>query len=387
MSDPLQTGHRVIPEDRSGILYVVVWLGLIYTSLALITRLAIKWKMFGLDDGAMLIAQIVNAVQFTLLHNSLSNGLAKSFATITSGQYSRMALTYYGGQIAIYISLGISKISTILLVRRVFRAEMKKERTICNVVVCAMFVWTISSALVVSAGCSAESLSPKTPSQVCSGIGNEARYMVIVVTDAITDLVLAIIPAYLCRHVQMKPVLKLQVLFIFALRLPLLALAGLFFKYWKISLNSDDIGVARTMALVFQQSQLCVSLIAGTIPCLKSFMNSFDTGSGVKVRLGRCVDSSGYGTHSSFHSSSCAPTNYGESYQMYTLNDRRNGDSGAKVQADNGKAPGRTWTQLLRRLRTEGGIHDMEMDHRDTQEFDGTSQTSKRRLVIRKTVG
>lgn len=182
-----------------------------------------------------------------------------------------------------YISLGFSKIATILLVRRLFIRDMKNTWRICNVITGAILIWTILSALLVSAGCSAESISPKTPSQICSGI--EKRYMFVVVTDAMTDLVLAFIPVYLCRRLQMNILLKLQVLGIFALRLPLLVLAGYFLKTWKRSLHSGNPGIARTVPLVFQQSQLCFSLITGSIPCLKSFIRSFDTGSGVKVEL------------------------------------------------------------------------------------------------------
>ena len=145
--------------------------------------------------------------------------------------------------------------------------------------------------MVVSAEFSAESLSPKKATQICSRI--ETRYMGVVVTDAITDLVLAVDRAYLCRRLQMSSMFKLQVLGIFALRLPLLALAGCFFKYWSTSMNNDNVGVARTTALVFQQSQLCVSLIAGTIPCLGSSIQSFDTGSGVKAGFGHSTYSSG----------------------------------------------------------------------------------------------
>lgn len=63
MSDRLHTGYRwtsVTPDDRSGILYIVSILNLIYTSLAFFTRVLIKWHLLGLDDGAMLIAQVLS---------------------------------------------------------------------------------------------------------------------------------------------------------------------------------------------------------------------------------------------------------------------------------------------------------------------------------------
>lgn len=148
----------------------------------------------------------------------------------------------------VYLSLGFSKIATILLVRRLFIRDMKAAWSICNVVVAIMAIWTVASAIMVSAGCSAESLSPHTGSKLCAGL--KTRFLFLTVADGVTDLVLAILPAYLCRHLHMKFMFKLQVLGVFALRLPLLVLAGLSYKYWIISIAGDhDTDIIRTTAL------------------------------------------------------------------------------------------------------------------------------------------
>jgi hypothetical protein len=85
-------------------------------------------------------------------------------------------------------------------------------------------------------------------------------------------------------------------------------IAGLFHKYWMASLTSDNTDVILTTALIFQQAEVCFSLIAGTIPCLKSFIQSFDTGSGVKAGFGS-THTSGYGRHSKVHHGSNAEIN------------------------------------------------------------------------------
>ncbi|KAF2846507.1 hypothetical protein T440DRAFT_372729, partial [Plenodomus tracheiphilus IPT5] len=282
---------RVSSDDHRGALYIVTFLTFTYTSITFLTRVFIKWLKLGLDDAAMLAAQVSNVVQFALLLTSLSAGLATSFSTLNDEQYARMASTQYGVQIAIYISLGLSKLSTILLVRRLFPRDMQSARTICNVITAITVIWTLASAVLVSAGCSAQSLSPRNSSQICAGI--EARYMAVVISDAITDLILAFVPTFLCRNLQMKLLFKIQVLGVFALRLLLIPLAGLFVQSWKTSLRSQDPGIARTKPLVYQQAHLCLSLIAATIPCIRSFLQSFDTGSGLKAGLGPTTNSHG----------------------------------------------------------------------------------------------
>jgi hypothetical protein len=63
MDPPLEVGHRwatVTANDRSGILYIVTFLGFTYSSLTFVTRCFIKWHMLGLDDAAMFLAQASN---------------------------------------------------------------------------------------------------------------------------------------------------------------------------------------------------------------------------------------------------------------------------------------------------------------------------------------
>jgi hypothetical protein len=51
---------RITPDDHSGILYIITFLGFTYTSMTFLTRLLIKWRMLGLDDVAMLVAQVLS---------------------------------------------------------------------------------------------------------------------------------------------------------------------------------------------------------------------------------------------------------------------------------------------------------------------------------------
>ena len=151
-------------------------------------------------------------------------------------------------------------------------------------------------------------MSPQTYRQTCSGIST--RYAIIVVTDAVIDVLLIILPAFLVWKLQMSAKLKLQVVSVFAFRLPLLVFSVLGLVRFNSSLRDLNPGVARTGAVVYQQSELCWSLLSATVPCLKSFIRSFDTGSGVKVNY----TSNAYG--SSGHSK-------GESYRMQSLSSGR----------------------------------------------------------------
>jgi hypothetical protein len=53
---------RLTADDQSGILYIVTFLSFTYTSLTFLTRVLIKWRMLGLDDAAMLVAQVSSSL-------------------------------------------------------------------------------------------------------------------------------------------------------------------------------------------------------------------------------------------------------------------------------------------------------------------------------------
>jgi hypothetical protein len=191
-----------------------------------------------------------------------------------------------------------------MLIQRLFTRDAKKFWLICNIVVGLMFVWTLLVIFMVSVGCSPRSTAPSTEAEICPGI--HARYQVVAITDAITDVLLVLVPTYLVWQLQMAVSLKMQVVAVFAFRLPLIPLSFLALTSWNRSLHSNNPGVDRSTAIIYQQSELCFSLIAGTVPCLKSFIRSFDTGSGVKVGY----TSNGYGSSG----------NQGLSYRMQSLN-------------------------------------------------------------------
>jgi len=53
---------RVTPDDNSGMLYIVTFIGFTYSGLTFLARLLIKWRLLGLDDLAMTLAQVTTAI-------------------------------------------------------------------------------------------------------------------------------------------------------------------------------------------------------------------------------------------------------------------------------------------------------------------------------------
>lgn len=178
---------------------------------------------------------------------------------------------------------------------------MRGAWLVINILCGVVAAWTILASILVSAGCTPSGLFPRLASQLCHGI--QPRYQFVAITDALTDLALVIVPTVLCWHLQMPIKMKIQILVVFSFRLPVIILAGLFLKSWTASLSATNPGVARYPSIVYQQSQFCLSIIAATMPCLKSWLQSFDTGSGVKANINTSSNGGGSATRS--HNRTC----------------------------------------------------------------------------------
>lgn len=70
---------RNTPNDHRGTLYIVTFIGFTYSNITFVTRLLIKWHMLGLDDLAMLFAQV--QATYTL------NSCVDTVLTTTDRQY------------------------------------------------------------------------------------------------------------------------------------------------------------------------------------------------------------------------------------------------------------------------------------------------------------
>ena len=61
MADLSPAGYRsatVTQEDHRGVIYIATFLAFTYYNLTFLTRCFIKWHMFGLEDWAVVVAQV-----------------------------------------------------------------------------------------------------------------------------------------------------------------------------------------------------------------------------------------------------------------------------------------------------------------------------------------
>lgn len=79
---------RITPDDHSGTLYIVTFLGFTYTSLTFLTRILIKWHMLGLDDMAMLVAQVLSSPTPTMPVDELTKSDNQHYSILATSHFS-----------------------------------------------------------------------------------------------------------------------------------------------------------------------------------------------------------------------------------------------------------------------------------------------------------
>ncbi|KAF2502798.1 hypothetical protein BU16DRAFT_19157 [Lophium mytilinum] len=322
----------ITPDDHGGYVYIATLMAMTYSSLAFITRCFVKKRMFGAEDWAVAVAQILFFGQFAAILSSSSAGLGKNFDLLDDSQFFDVFRALFANQILFYLSLCAAKCSVVLLIQRLFTRDMKNFWFICSVFFGLAIAWGFASALLVSVGCSASFYTLGQVEPRCTGY--LTRYKVVSTLDIVTELLLVLVPVYFLSYIQMRTEFKFRVVLAFAFRLPVAVFSVLHIIALSHALRASNPGVALANVALYQQAQLGYSLISATIPTLKSFVKSFDTGLGLQVGYSSNPSSgnpSGQGSSGAGGSGRRRPA---ESYNMSNLS---KGSAGGSVDGGEGR--------------------------------------------------
>ncbi|CAI7606460.1 unnamed protein product [Penicillium crustosum] len=119
--------------------------------------------------------------------------------------------------------------------------------------------------------------------------------------DIATELIICLLPIYIIKPVQVSFGKKVPVVVAFAYRLTVIIAIILRLVFMRNAPNSTDMTQSAFETRITTQCALCVTLITACIPCLKPFLDAFDSGMlGVGMRK-RTV-----GSHNNFYNNSYA---------------------------------------------------------------------------------
>ncbi|KAH7130220.1 hypothetical protein B0J11DRAFT_522672 [Dendryphion nanum] len=283
------TGHRFAPittDDSSGHLWISSILCLIYCSLVLLVRLHIKWNLYGADDATATVATVLQLGEVIPLFIAMKQGLGKSAHLLDASQMEAIGKSTFAAQFFLILSLAMAKASVAALMLRLFTRDInvtRKSRRLCHATLVLTAIWAIGSILAMGISCNPTEFGQETALRQCPN--QLTRWRIVAAIDMLIELLLVLLPLAFVWPIQMKGYIKLQVAIAFSFRLPVIALSALHLHYMSSYINSTNPSKAIIPALVCQQFELSWSLLSATIPTLKAFMRSFNSGFGMEIDL------------------------------------------------------------------------------------------------------
>ncbi|KAF2728389.1 hypothetical protein EJ04DRAFT_99675 [Polyplosphaeria fusca] len=220
----------------------------------------------------------------------MHHGLGKSNNLLDTSQLEHMGRATFVSQICFILSVATAKASVAALMLRLFTRDMKVTRkswVLCHSVLALTIAWAVGSVVAISVTCNPSAFLLDTANSCSNQV---LRWRIITAFDVFIELLLILLPVFFIWPIQMKGYIKLQVVVAFGFRAPIIGFAIAHLHYVSDYANSSNTSKVIISALVYQHFELFWSLLAATVPTLKAFMRSFNSGFGMEIDL------DGYGT-------------------------------------------------------------------------------------------
>ncbi|KAM0716068.1 hypothetical protein Q7P37_008582 [Cladosporium fusiforme] len=207
-------------QDHGAVVTIAAAFGLVTIIIFLNVRLLIRWpwqRLFGIDDAAAAVASMFGTIQNILVLSEVTEGLGKKNILLTQQSSLRVQKMIYASDL--------------------------------------LYVWALFWSKLAF-----------------------HRWIVVETFACLIDVAIAIFPVALVWGLQMKQDKKFWVISGFAARLPTIPLAAMRLISLSKSLTSTEQIFDHATSEILTQAELCYSVISATIPCLRIFMQSVNTG-------------------------------------------------------------------------------------------------------------
>ncbi|KAF2207584.1 hypothetical protein CERZMDRAFT_26694, partial [Cercospora zeae-maydis SCOH1-5] len=266
------TFSPVTDTDRAGVVWVAAILSLMFTVITLATRFHIKAHALGKDDYLIGISTLVAVAQYIAIFVGLNGGVGRSSTLLTESYARALGRAVLASEILFIVSVMLSKLSVVVFLKRLLSREHSAAWMACQAAVVLTVAWGLASALGISVECG--------PRRILYGPTRcehkLLRWELVISFDAVLEVLYVGLAFCLVWPLQMKRRIKATVVSAFAFRLICAVFASLHGVWIDKYIDSDDPGLAIADVLVWQQVCLGYSLIATTIPTIKTFVRGYN---------------------------------------------------------------------------------------------------------------
>ncbi|KAJ5706973.1 hypothetical protein N7488_006774 [Penicillium malachiteum] len=275
--------YAVTSTDRTGLIVIVETIFISWMVLVCLIRLYMRITINGpvqMDDLMIFVGSAVAVVHVGTIMNAVDNGLGQTHDESSSSTLKKAGEDFYAGNLLFLIGHGTAKISVCLLLKRLGR---QLDYLLYSKILLGMVIaWTFASVLAVALSCYPQyQLDFIALEEHCRDI--DTAWKAITAFDVFTDVLSFGLCIFLVWGVQMRWKEKFTVIFAFGTRLPLIILIILRQTYLNDALHHPDPAFTLSNVVISTAVLLHCSIMIATVPCLKPFVISFNTGWGQGV--------------------------------------------------------------------------------------------------------
>ncbi|KAJ5083380.1 hypothetical protein N7456_012807 [Penicillium angulare] len=273
---PIRLPRSAAAADHADEIAIATLYLLVMMIMAVWIRLAFRYYMLRSlqwDDGMVSIALILGISQSAVVFTGTQNGLGKLQSEMSAAHFTTVEKDLYSSDLLYILSLSLAKVSVLQFLEKL--CVNKLHKTICRWSSILVAVWTVPVFFTLAFKCGAS--SPwDTENRHCINVFD--FWAAISPVDIATELVICILPIYIVKPVQVSFSKKVTVIVAFVFRAFVIVTTIVRLIFMKRAKSLADMNDDAFATSITTQLTLCVSLMTACIPCLKPFLDAFDSG-------------------------------------------------------------------------------------------------------------
>ncbi|KAL3965072.1 hypothetical protein ACCO45_002076 [Purpureocillium lilacinum] len=290
----------VTPRDHGAYIVITAVVGVTWTVLVYCIRLYIRLNFngpFGFDDASASFATVVGIVQSAVTLIAVRNGLGKAEDLLSPDELEAAMKLNYAASLLYIVAICGSKCAMFLLMARLTRQSQNMSLNVSYGATIFTAVWMVVSLFVIGFQCGLPDPWDMILHDGCRG--TFTQWTVVETFSILIEVVVSGMAVALVWDLRMT--FKVKVAVVCAFSAQLLVIVPVIFRliFVRRSLGTSDITFAWTEMALATQIVMHFSIMAATFPCLRQFLQAFDSGFGATTKM-ETQTGSGSRTHNSY---------------------------------------------------------------------------------------
>ncbi|KAE8418079.1 hypothetical protein BDV36DRAFT_295482 [Aspergillus pseudocaelatus] len=285
--DEDHSSMEVTSDNHVAIIVIAAVVGLIWSILMMVIRIFLRVRLIpplGFDDAVAVFGTIVGLVQTSVTLHAVHNGIGKQEDLLAPDEADTGLKSIYVAWLLYPIAVCSSKVSLALLIARltVAKVELRASYVLTGISV----AWGVVSVIVAATQCRLPQPWNIGASHHCDSMF--VRWTVVETGNMLIELLIPGLIIMVLWNLQARFKAKITILVAFSAQL-LVAIPTIFRLILLPEMTTEDIRNDRTFAIantvVLTEITMHFSLMAATFPCLRKFLQAFDTNMGATTHM------------------------------------------------------------------------------------------------------